>query len=221
MNGPHDLGGQHGLGPIHPEQEHEESVFHSDWERRVFALTLATGALGKWNLDQSRHSRERQHPTAYFSHSYYENWLAGVETLLLENGLVTLNELESGVPSPAADLNHCPPLQVSDVASTLHRGSPTQMNIEKSARFQIGNRVRVVNNHPRGHTRAPRYTRGRLGLVRACYGVHVFPDENAKRSRVGETLYSVEFTSRELWGANGNSLDTILVDLFEPYLENE
>ena len=85
MNGPHDLGGQDGLGPIRPESEHDEPVFHTSWERRVFALTLAAGASGQWNLDQSRHARERQHPVAYLSHSYYENWLAGLETLLLEN----------------------------------------------------------------------------------------------------------------------------------------
>ena len=71
MNGPHDLGGQDGLGPIRPESEYDEPVFHASWEQRVFALTLAAGASGQWNLDQSRHARERQHPIAYLSHSYY------------------------------------------------------------------------------------------------------------------------------------------------------
>ena len=220
MNGPHDLGGQDGLGPIRPESEHYEPVFHVSWERRVFALTLAAGASGQWNLDQSRHARERQHPISYLSHSYYENWLAGLETLLLENNMVTPNELASGITGSPPDPNRSPPLQATDVASALHRGKSVQMPIDRPARFHVGENVRVINNHPRGHTRAPRYTRGRTGLIRAHHGAHVFPDQHAIGEKVGEPLYSVEFTSRELWGTGGNPLDTILVDLFEPYLEH-
>jgi nitrile hydratase len=220
MNGPHDLGGQDGLGPIRPESEHGEPVFHASWERRVFALTLAAGASGQWNLDQSRHARERQHPIAYLSHSYYENWLAGLETLLLENNMVTPDELASGITDSLPDPKRSPPLQATDVASALHRGKSVQMSIDRPARFHIGENVRVANNHPRGHTRAPRYTRGRTGLIKAYHGAHVFPDQHAKGERVGEPLYSVEFTSCELWGAGGNPLDAILVDLFEPYLEH-
>ena len=220
MNGPHDLGGQDGLGPIRPESEHDEPVFHSSWEQRVFALTLAAGASGQWNLDQSRHARERQHPIAYLSHSYYENWLAGLETLLLENNMVTPDELASGITGSLPDPKRSPPLQAADVESALHRGKSVQMPIDRPARFHVGENVRVVNNHPRGHTRAPRYTRGRTGLIKTYHGAHVFPDQHAKGERVGEPLYSVEFTSRELWGTDGNPLDAILVDLFEPYLEH-
>ena len=84
MNGPHDLGGQHGLGPINPEPEAEEPVFHGDWERRTFALTLTCGMLGQWNIDEGRYARERQHPVEYLSNTYYENWLVGLQTLLVE-----------------------------------------------------------------------------------------------------------------------------------------
>ena len=220
MNGPHDLGGQDGLGPIRPESERDEPVFHASWERRVFALTLAAGASGQWNLDQSRHARERQHPIAYLSHSYYENWLAGLETLLLENNMVTPDELASGITGSLPDPKRSPPLQAADVQSALHRGKSVQMPIDRPARFHVGENVRVVNNHPRGHTRAPRYTRGRTGLIKTYHGAHVFPDQHAKGERIGEPLYSVEFTSRELWGTGSNPLDAILVDLFEPYLEH-
>src|SRR5205807_9237081 len=96
MNGAHDLGGMHGFGPIRAEPEAEEPVFHADWEKRVFALVRVTGALGGWNGDMSRHARERQHPVDYLRHSYYENWLAGLDTLLQETGLVTAEELASG-----------------------------------------------------------------------------------------------------------------------------
>ena len=79
MNGGHDLGGMHGLGPIDAEPEASEPVFHHEWEQRVFALMLATGALGQWSIDVGRHARERQHPADYLRHSYYENWLTGLE----------------------------------------------------------------------------------------------------------------------------------------------
>src|SRR6202011_5250340 len=96
MNGAHDLGGMHGFGPINAEPEAVEPVFHADWEKRVFGLVRTTGALGLWNGDMSRHARERQHPVDYLRHSYYENWLAGLQKLLVEKGLVTAEELASG-----------------------------------------------------------------------------------------------------------------------------
>ena len=95
MNGGHDLGGMDGLGPIQAEAETEEPVFHYEWEKTAFALTLATGSLGQWNIDTSRFARERQHPVAYLSNTYYQNWLAGLETLLLEAGMVTAEELRT------------------------------------------------------------------------------------------------------------------------------
>ena len=102
MNGPHDLGGQHGLGPI--ELEPNEPLFHAPWERRAFALTLAMGARGEWNLDMSRHAREDQHPVNYLSSSYYQIWLAGLERLMLERGLVTEEELQGGPRAPRSEI---------------------------------------------------------------------------------------------------------------------
>ena len=104
MNGGHDLGGMHGLGPIDAEPEAAEPVFHHEWEQRVFALMLATGALGQWSIDVGRHARERQHPADYLRHTYYENWLTGLEKLLVERGLVSAEELASGrAAGPAAE----------------------------------------------------------------------------------------------------------------------
>lgn len=91
MNGAHDLGGMDGLGPV--EAEIDEPVFHADWEKRVFALTVAMGFTGNWNIDMSRQARERQAPADYLSRSYYEIWLHGLESLLAERGLVTAEEL--------------------------------------------------------------------------------------------------------------------------------
>ena len=93
MNGIHDIGGMHGLGPIDPEDN--EPVFREDWERHVFAITLASLALGEYHLDEVRHSIERMDPAHYLSSSYYEHWLVSLETLLTEKGIVTRDELEA------------------------------------------------------------------------------------------------------------------------------
>jgi nitrile hydratase len=220
MNGAHDLGGMHGLGPINPEPETEEPAFHAAWEKRVFGLTLAAGFLGKWNIDVSRYARERQHPVEYLRHSYYENWLAGLETLLLESGLVTAGELATGKaagPADAATLQRV--LRAEKVAEVLAKGGPVEMPIETPPRFYIGDRVRARNRHPLGHTREPRYVRGRTGVVQEHYGAHVFPDRNAQGAREGQHLYSVRFEASELWGEDTVGKSAVYIDLWEGYLE--
>lgn len=92
MNGVHDLGGMHGMGPIDPEKG--EPVFHSDWERRVFGVMIATFAGGHYNVDEFRHGIERMDPAEYLRSSYYEHWLHTIESNLLEKGLITREELE-------------------------------------------------------------------------------------------------------------------------------
>jgi nitrile hydratase len=91
MNGAHDLGGMHGLGPI--DAEIDEPVFHAEWERRCFAITLASGFLGQWNTDMGRYARESMHPGDYLKTSYYEHWLHGLQILLVEKGLLTADEI--------------------------------------------------------------------------------------------------------------------------------
>lgn len=91
MNGAHDLGGMHYFGPISPEAD--EPIFHEQWERQVFALNLAMGSWGKWNIDKSRYARERLEPALYLKSSYYERWVLGLQTLLVENGFVTEQEI--------------------------------------------------------------------------------------------------------------------------------
>ena len=59
-----------------------------------FALTLACGALGKWNIDMSRFARERLHPQLYLQTTYYEKWLLGLQSLLIENEFLTQAEID-------------------------------------------------------------------------------------------------------------------------------
>jgi nitrile hydratase subunit beta len=220
MNGAHDLGGMHGLGPINPQPEAEEAVFHTAWEKRVFALNLAAGALGQWNLDMSRHARERQHPVDYLRHTYYENWLAGLETLLLESGLVTSDELATGkVVGPAHEDIRKRLLKAKQVAAALAEGSPVALPIETPARFHAGDRVRARNRHPTGHTREPRYVRGRCGVIHAHHGAHILPDRSAEGVRESQHLYSVRFEALDLWGENAAGQSAVYVDLWDNYLE--
>ncbi len=220
MNGIHDLGGMHGLGPINPEPEAEEPVFHTAWEKRVFGLTLAAGFLGKWNIDMSRYSRERQHPVDYLRHTYYENWLAGLEKLLVEAKLVSPEEIITGKPAKPADASiRQRVLKAEKVAEVIAKGSPVAMTIPTAPRFNSGDSVRAVNRHPTGHTRQPRYVRGRVGVIHDYHGAHVFPDRNAEGSKDGRHLYSVRFEPEALWGESASGRNVVYVDLWEDYLE--
>lgn len=212
MKGAHDLGGKPAMGRINPESEKDEPVFHAEWERRVFAMTLATGMLGQWNIDESRFARERQEPEIYLGNSYYENWLAGLETLLSEKGLLEMNGLtELRVPTP------------SDAQRLLATGGPTLLSTDKQPCYNIGDMVRVQANDSTGHTRAPEYAQSRIGVVTALRGCHIFPDahigqQTVGQQAIGEHLYSVQFSERELWQHSQDSAD-VLIDLWEPYLE--
>jgi nitrile hydratase beta subunit len=219
MNGVHDIGGMHGFGPVDPEPEAEEPVFHSDWEARVFALWQALGAVGAWNIDMGRHARERLTPVEHMAASYYELSLNRIELLLVENGVLTAEELRSGrAEGPAADTLRERRLGAEDVVVNLGRSRSFEVPAEEAPSFQVGDRIRVRPMAPLGHTRAARYVRGHYGTVRAHYGAHVFPDRNAHGERVGKHLYSVEFSSRELFGDEAGPRDTVRLDLWEPYL---
>jgi len=220
MNSAHDLGGMHGLGPINPEPEAEEPVFHTDWEKRVFGLTLAAGFLGKWNIDMSRHARERQHPVDYLRHTYYENWLAGLEKLLVEAELVSPEELRIGnAGGPADEAIQQRVLKADEVAEVINKGSPVAMANSSAPRYKSGDSVRAVNRHPMGHTREPRYVRGRVGVIHEYHGTYVFPDRSAEGSKEGRHLYNVRFTAEALWGESASGRNAVYVDLWEDYLE--
>ncbi len=217
MNGAQDMGGMMGFGPVVPEKD--EPVFHAQWERRAFALTLAMGATGSWNLDQSRAARESLHPAQYLAKTYYEIWIAGLEKLMAERGLVSPDEIAAGKalhpPKPVARI-----LTVADVPATLRKGGPSGRPATTPQRFQVGERVRARNLHPAGHTRLPRYVRGHMGAVTHVHGAHVFPDAHAAgRGESPQWLYTVRFTAQELWGEAADPIGSVSVDAWESYLE--
>ena len=217
MNGAHDMGGVHGFGSVVPETD--EPTFHAEWEGRVFALAIASGRAGKWNIDMMRFANENRPPADYLAKSYYEIWLAGLEAMLAERGLVSADEIEAGRPL-GEPRKVSGTLQHSAVEPIFSRGRPTERPASAAARFGIGDRVRAKNIHPTTHTRLPRYVRGRSGIIERLNGCHVYPDTNALGQ--GENpywLYTVRFDARDLWGPDADPMLKVSVDAWEPYLE--
>lgn len=217
MNGVHDMGGQHGLGPI--EYEKNEPVFHSEWEGRVYAMTRSLRALRKWNADTHRFGIERLPAADYLRMSYYERWFHRMVAQVVEYGLVTPDELSRGTAAPGSP-KATPALTLASVPGFLNRGIPSSVDPAVKPRFRVDQRVRAKNIHPVGHTRLPRYARGRTGVIVRDHGVHTFPDTNAlNQGQKRQHLYVVRFAARELWGPEASARDSVHLDLFEDYLE--
>lgn len=217
MNGVHDLGGMHGFGQV--VSEPNEPVFHEEWERRVLALNLAVGRIGGWNIDRSRHTRESLPPAVYLSSSYYEIWLRGLERLLVNHGLIDDDELALGRslrPGPHGKAA----LSVDQIVDGLRRGGPCDRPVHTPALFEAGQTVRAKNINPSGHTRLPRYARGKIGEVELVHGGFVFPDTNADlQGEHPQWCYTVRFTGTELWGVDADPTSSVSVDCFESYLD--
>jgi nitrile hydratase subunit beta len=217
MNSVHDMGGMHGMGPI--QYEKNEPVFHARWEALAFALNMATRAGRKWNIDAGRHEIELIPGAEYLRMSYYEKWAARLEKLLVKSGLVTQIEMDTGRAAPGSP-QATPAVTAAQVPSMLRTGALASRNLPLVQRFQIGQRVRARNINPTGHTRLPRYARGKLGAIHHHHGVYVFPDTNAHF--LGENpqhVYSVRFAARELWGDQASPRDAVYIDMWDDYLE--
>jgi nitrile hydratase subunit beta len=220
MNGVHDLGGMHGFGPV--TRELNEPVFHSDWEKRVFAMNLALARHVR-NIDAFRHAIERMPPAQYLSVSYYEKWLCAMESLLVESGMVTREELASGhAASPA------PARATGSLSDGAHADSfdpdAVKLRFDRRirARFKVGDRAVARNINPQGHTRLPRYARGKHGVVRYDQGVFAFPDTRAHGlGAKPQHVYTVSFEARELWGDDHKERASLYLDCWEDYLDRD
>ncbi|WP_442583179.1 nitrile hydratase subunit beta [Mesorhizobium sp. ASY16-5R] len=217
MNGPHDLGGQMGFGPVAPEKD--EPYFHGEWEKRALGVTISAGAMGAWTTDESRHMRESLHPADYYSSSYYEIWIKALERLLVRHQFVTDEELAKGEAlSPATTPKRV--LKAENVAAVLAKGAPCDRPVEATPRFKAGDRVRTKNFNPTGHTRLPRYARSKAGVVEAVREGYVFPDTNAHGGgEQPQHVYTVVFSAGEIWGEGADPTLTVSIDAWESYLE--
>lgn len=216
MNGVHDMGGMHGMGPVHHETN--EPVFHEEWEGRVYALTRVVRGR-TYNLDNSRHLIELLAPAEYLRMSYYERWAARLVDQLLKNGVITREELESGRPAPGT-IKSTPAVTAAMVPELVTRRNSARRSASARPRFKVGQRVRARNVHPTGHTRLPRYARGKQGVVALDHGVFLFPDTNAHfLGEKPQHVYSVRFAARELWGEQASPRDFVHIDMWDDYLD--
>ena len=213
MNGIHDMGGMDGFGSV--EAEEDEPVFHETWEGRVLAL-FGSGVLGPWNrgrnFPSSRFALESIRPDEYLRMSYYERWYEVLTSNLLSAGLVSARELETGHRDPDRPL----PTQLP------RSGGGSSTPPAHAPSFSLDDEVRVRNLHPRGHTRLPRYARGRRGTVVKDNGVCSLQDTDENGQRLGnfsQHVYTVRFDSQELWGERASPRDVVYIDLWEEYIE--
>ena len=213
MNGPHDLGGAQGHGPVNPERN--EPVFHHDWEKRALGVTLTAGAMGHWTIDESRHARENIPPAQYLAASYYEIWIRALEVLLERHGFVTPEEIAIGhrLVEGATPKRVLAP---ANVPAVLAKGAPCDRPVGTTPAFRPGDRVRVRNINPSGHNRLPRYVKGRVAEVEAVQGGFVFPDTSAHgKGENPQWVYTIVFTASELWGEAADPRQTVSICLGE------
>ena len=208
MGLPHDIGGKTGFGEV--TREANEPAFHQPWEGLAWALnSLAIAKLRAYKADTYRHAVERMEPSWYNGVRYYERMLNGVTTLLVEQGVVSLADLErrAGGRVPVSN-----PVAQLPVLQTEHSETP-------EARFLPGDAVRVVAKATPGHTRCPAYARGKQGVIRLVYPLAYYPELRAHSTvKRREHSYAVEFAAAQLWN-EGDPSQTVLLELFESYLE--
>jgi len=217
MNSVHDMGGMQGFGPV--LREENEPVFHARWEGRVLAMRRILGAIGKIKPGGFRPLLESLPPAEYLKNSYFENWYSALARQLIQSGIVTPEEIASG-KSARRPVQPTITLKPEEAAALPFRVSQGVPKAQSAPRFRIGQRVRARNINPFGHTRLPRYVRGRLGIVEEERGIQPFPDTNVYGRGVNaQHVYSVRFSARELWGDQASPRDALYVDLWDAYLD--
>ncbi len=219
MNSIHDVGGMHGFGPVPIEEG--EPYFHADWERRMFGIASAVAYPLDFNDDQFRREIERVPPGKYLTSSYYELWFYGILGILEERQIATLDDVDNFKPSGKAKPFVEGVVKAADVGDTIIAGASAQSDtIEVPKVVNVGDRVRIKNNHPHHHHRAPRYIRGREGVVVMDHGPFHFPDTNSEyQGHKPQHVYAVQFEGTELWGRDADPETSVTIDVFESYME--
>lgn len=224
MNNVYDMGGMQGYGPVHWEEN--ESTFHEAWEPRLVGLRFGAGPLRVFSsLDASRFATEKMDPKVYVTARYFERWLLNFEQALIEKGYLTADEIEARMAyyreHPDAPVPERTDPEYTRRALVMRQTPEPLDRVPRTPpRFQAGDRVRTKNMHPKGHTRLPRYARGRYGTVTRRLGVQDLPE--AKAHDLGpapEMVYNVRFDGSELWGESAQPRSSVHIDLCESYLD--
>jgi nitrile hydratase len=218
MNGIHDMGGMQDMGPIPIEKN--EPVFHEPWEARVLGLFFTCGDLIPKGVS-ARFAIEQIPPADYLRMSYFERWVAALESMLLKGNVIRREELASGKPAPGTTKG-TPALPAAKVADIMNEDDTSRLNVQVRPRFKVEDRVRARNINPRGHTRLPRYARGKFGTVVRDHGVFAFEDTNRAELQFEKPqhVYLVRFAARELWGEEASPKDAVYIDMWDDYLEH-
>ena len=223
MNGVHDMGGMHGFGAI-PGQEGREP-FHTKWEGRMFGMMLALGSHGVHEPGGLRAAQESMDPASYLATGYFERWLQVTERALLDKGFLTLEELDRRTAEldmrPDADTpRREDPATTARLMQAVHTRNPSSRDGGGAPIFRSGDSVRVRNLHSSGHTRLPRYVRGKLGTIARLNGIHDFHDEAPEGNpNPPQPVYSVRFEAEELWGEAAEARQSLYLDMWQSYLE--
>jgi nitrile hydratase len=216
LNGAHDVGGMHGFGPVHPE---DDAAFHAVWERRVRAMMMGLLRRGAFNIDEMRRAIESIPPAEYLASSYFERWLVALRALVVEKGLLTPAEIDGAVAGSTRTAGRRDDPALAARFSAPLRGGPASPAVP-SSRFRPGDVVVARNQHAIHHTRLPRYIRGKRGRIDRVHGVYTFPDTNAHGGgEHPQPVYSVRFSARDLWGDVAAPADCVYIDLWESYLD--
>jgi nitrile hydratase len=215
VNGIHDLGGMHGFGPVVIDPDEPPSP--ASWVARLIALQEKMEGAGLFNLDAFRYGIERMEPALYLATPYFERWLETIAFNLVHHGWITEEELEAriaqlrehpGAPPPPVSPVKPPPAPI-----------PPEPSQPRTPRFSVGDAVVARNVHPTGHTRLPRYVRGKRGVVNRVHAPELLPDVNAHRPGAPlEVVYNVRFDADQLWGDSAEPRQTVSIDLWESYL---
>ena len=220
MDGVHDMGGMHGFGRV--VETGGELAYHERWEPRVFAIQLLVGLERLGAGPGGRPTREGMDPADYLAASYYERWLYSAEQRLLRKGTIAPGDVEAmmeRLENREAMPDHHDAAMAERMLEILRTRVPMDPAPEQ-ARFGPGQRVRVKRMHPPGHTRCPRYVRGAIGVVEAVRGADRLPDRAVYGEKVNaEPVYSVAFSSEELWGPSDEPAWVVSLDLWDSYLE--
>lgn len=214
------MGGMHGFGRV--LEPGAELAYHEPWEPRVFAIQMLVGLERLGAGPGGRPVREEMDPASYLAASYYERWLYSAEQRLLRNGTIAPGDVEAMMErlrGGEAVPEHHDAAMAERMLDDLRTRMPMDPPPEE-ARFDPGQRVRVKRMHPPGHTRCPRYVRGAVGVVQAVRGADRLPDRAVYGEKVNsEPVYSVGFSSEELWGPSYEPPWLVSLDLWDSYLE--
>ena len=218
MDGIADMGGTRGWGHVHPPRG-DEPVFGEPWQGRAFALTLLSIRVSGQNIDAFRHALERLDRAAYLDQGYYGRWLSAAELMLTGSAILAPGAIDARARNLRGEAAPEPPVPEPAPPDYVPTAKGSLRTVNAAPAFSIGERVRAKDMSPPGHTRLPGYVRGHTGVIEIIQPAAVLPDTNAHfKGENPQFVYSVRFSSRELWGADVEPF-SLTVELFESYLE--